>query len=87
MKLQTKPALRTLLDNLAISFGVSINHVRVLLALERIIARLQKHPILSEHLIFKGGFALLKTIHASRYTRDVDAIARDISKEKVLAKR
>ena len=52
MKLQTKPALRAVLEKLAISFGVSINHVRVLLALERMVARLEKHPILSEHLIW-----------------------------------
>ena len=39
MKLQTKPALRIILNNLATSFGISVNHVRVLLALERIVAR------------------------------------------------
>ncbi|MEI6791010.1 MAG: nucleotidyl transferase AbiEii/AbiGii toxin family protein [Myxococcaceae bacterium] len=83
MKLQTKPALRIILEKLALSFGISVNHVRVLLALERIVARIEKHPVLSEHLIFKGGFALLKTIQASRYTRDVDALALGVGKEKV----
>lgn len=83
MKLQTKPALRIVLDNLAASFGISVNHVRVLLALERIVGRIEKHSILSEHLIFKGGFALLKTIEACRYTRDVDALAQHISEDAI----
>lgn len=33
----------------------SLNELRLIVALERAIARLERHPRLSEHLIFKGG--------------------------------
>ena len=63
---------------------VHINRLRVIVALERLVCRLEAHPILEKHLVFKGGFALLKTIASARFTRDVDALAKDIAKEKVL---
>lgn len=76
---QINPSIK----DLSIKTGFSVNHIRVLIALERVVARLEKHPILSEHLIFKGGFALLKESGVLRYTRDVDALARKIEKEEV----
>lgn len=72
-------ALKTLAkDNL-----LHVNRLRVIVALERLVCRLEAHPVLETHLIFKGGFALLKTIESARFTRDVDALARHIAKEKV----
>jgi predicted nucleotidyltransferase component of viral defense system len=66
-----------------ISKGNSLNELRLVLALERAIARLDQHPKLSKHLVFKGGFVLLKTINTSRFTRDVDALAIGLSRKKV----
>lgn len=51
------------------------------MALERAIARLERHPELAEHLVFKGGFVLLKMFESTRFTRDADALATGISKE------
>ena len=76
---------KLILQNLAKETGLPINHLRVLLALERAVIRLEHHTTLSKHLIFKGGFALLKEIGTSRYTKDVDALASDINKE-IIAK-
>ncbi len=76
-------ALSTTLKRLSLSTGLSVNHLRVLVALERVVARFEIHPILRQHLIFKGGFALLKKIEAARYTRDVDALAKDIMKSEI----
>ncbi|MCB0311016.1 MAG: nucleotidyl transferase AbiEii/AbiGii toxin family protein, partial [Bdellovibrionales bacterium] len=39
---------------------------------------------LNDKLIFKGGFVLLKTLASDRFTRDLDALAREIDKEKVV---
>lgn len=58
------------------------NEVRIIVALERAIARLLRSKELSEHLIFKGGFVLLKTYMSLRFTRDGDALAVSIDKEK-----
>lgn len=60
-----------------------INEVRIIVALERAIARLSRNKELSEHLIFKGGFVLLKSFESQRFTRDADALAIAIPKEKL----
>lgn len=61
----------------------TINEVRIIVGLERAIARLSRSKDLAEHLIFKGGFVLLKSYDSSRFTRDADALAVAISKEKL----
>ncbi len=60
---------------------LNANEVRIIVALERAIARLLRSKELSEHLIFKGGFVLLKTYKSLRFTRDGDALAVSIDKE------
>lgn len=65
------------------SKGNSLNELRMIVALERAIARLESHPRLSTHIVFKGGFVLLKTVDTVRFTRDVDALALGISRERV----
>lgn len=62
---------------------LNINEVRVIVAIERAIARLSVSPDLVEHIVFKGGFVLLKSYESSRFTRDADALAVAISKEKL----
>ena len=44
----------------------SINEVRVIVALERAIARLSQSKYLGAHLVFKGGFVLLKSYESLR---------------------
>lgn len=61
------------------------NEWRIVIALERAVARLEHHKHLREHLVFKGGFVLLKTTETSRFTRDVDALAVAINKANVPA--
>jgi hypothetical protein len=63
--------------------NLSTNRLRVVVALERAVARLQTQPKLADHLIFKGGFVLFKVMMNPRFTRDVDAIALDIHKSDI----
>mgnify|MGYP001593022326 FL=1 len=44
----------------------SINELRIVVALERAIARIENVPELSSHVVFKGGFVLFKR-HIRRY--------------------
>ncbi len=62
---------------------ININEVRIIVALERAIARLSRSSLLAEHLIFKGGYVLLKSYESLRFTRDADALAVAIPKEKL----
>jgi predicted nucleotidyltransferase component of viral defense system len=62
----------------------SVNEIRIIAALEGAVARLTQDKELSNHLIFKGGFVLLKSYRSKRFTRDADALAIDISREKIL---
>lgn len=60
---------------------LSVNDLRVELALERIVARLSTDPKLKNHLIYKGGFVLLKMLEHQRFTRDLDALADNVEKD------
>jgi hypothetical protein len=65
--------------------ALSINELRVVLALERVLARIEAHRQLRERLVFKGGFVLLKSLGSQRFTRDLDALAQDIPKQRLLS--
>jgi len=71
------------LKKLTLRKDISFNEIRLIVAMERAVARLESIPLLSQHLIFKGGFVLLKTTDTHRFTRDIDALAHTISKEDV----
>ena len=57
----------------------NINQLRVLVALERILARIVTSENLSEKLIFKGGMVLAKVYGSDRYTRDIDALGQNVN--------
>ena len=63
--------------------GLDVNQLRVVVALERAVARLEHEPKLQGHLVFKGGFVLFKTIRSPRFTRDLDAVVLDMDQKKV----
>lgn len=75
---QISRAMRQLVQN---EPRFNLNEVRIIVALERAIARLSAFPELQEHLVFKGGFVLFKSYESLRFTRDADALAISVSKE------
>ena len=81
---KSKEALRAL-AKLAKTSKLSINELRVILALERVVARIEAHKVLRNKLIFKGGFVLLKTLNSQRFTRDLDALVGNMPKQKLSA--
>lgn len=83
MKKLTEEKILKQLKAISKTTGLSINDLRTVLALERAVARIETEPELVNHLIFKGGFLLFKSIDTTRYTRDIDALANGISIEKV----
>ncbi len=62
------------LKKIAEKSDLDFNEARVLLALERLAARLDAHRSLHNHLVFKGGFVLLRCYDHFRFTRDLDAL-------------
>lgn len=60
------------------------NKLRIILALERIVARLERNQTLSKILVFKGGFVLLKEFGHGRFTQDLDMLVQASSPEKIL---
>jgi hypothetical protein len=63
---KAKEVRRLLKKYAAANPQLSINEIRIILALERATARFVSYPPLAGHLVFKGGFVLLKTAHATR---------------------
>lgn len=57
---------------------LSLNELRVIVALERVASRVSQNKVLSNHLIFKGGFVLYKMYDSNRFTRDIDALGNQI---------
>ena len=62
----------------------SVNELRILLALERIVVRLTSDKTLDKHLIYKGGFVMMKVLESERFTRDLDALGVGINKNDVI---
>ena len=60
------------------SANLSINELRIILALERVAARITNHSKLKDHLIFKGGFVMLKAYESGR-----DALGVGLDKKSV----
>jgi hypothetical protein len=74
------------IKRVALALGVEdVNRVRIIVVLERIVARLVANPFLKEHLVFGGGFVLFKEFGSNRFTRDADAIINGVSKKKLIA--
>lgn len=61
----------------------TINELRIVLGLERIVARVIHHKDLEKHLVYKGGFVLMKVLGSDRFTRDLDALGVGIDKDEV----
>ncbi len=61
----------------------TLNELRILIAMERVVARIESHEILREQLIFKGGFVMLKNFDSPRFTRDIDALTQDLRKSQL----
>ena len=81
---QSKKVLRALVT-LSKTSSLSINELRVVVALERVVARIEAHKPLRDKLLFKGGFVLLKSFDTQRFTRDLDALATDMPKQKLVS--
>lgn len=76
--------IRAQLTKLANTKGSwSINELRIALGLERIVARLIHHKKLEKHLVYKGGFVLVRALGSDRFTRDLDALGVGIGKDEV----
>jgi predicted nucleotidyltransferase component of viral defense system len=63
--------------------SLSVNEYRIILAIERVVARLSQDRTLAKHLVYKGGFVLLKSLGSERFTRDLDAVGVGIEKDDV----
>lgn len=82
-KEQAKLVSKALKEIASTDSRLNHNEWRIIVALERAIARLEQHEQLRDHLVFKGGFVLLKTTDSIRFTKDVDALAVSIRKNDV----
>lgn len=64
----------------------NVERARVILCLERVIARLMQDEYLCSKLIFGGGFVIYKSIQSLRFTVDIDAVISGVKKEVLITK-
>jgi len=84
MRIPSEDSINAKIKNLASELGVGdTNRVRIVVALERLVARLLTRNFLRDNMIFNGGFVMLKTSDSDRFTRDLDAIIKKVSTEKL----
>lgn len=84
MKKINERSINAKVSNVAKKLGVGdVNRVRIIVALERLIARLMTQSYLRENIVFNGGFVMLKTTDSERFTKDLDAIIKKTSSEKI----
>ena len=77
-------SVRKKLSNLALKLEVPYRNLETAFLIERLVARLVADKKLDQHLVFKGGFVLLKRYESLRYTRDADVFAVSISKAELV---
>ncbi len=79
-------SIRTKLANLGRSLGVDYPRVYTLFLLERAAYRLLQDSVLAKSLVFKGGFVSVRVYRSPRYTTDLDALVRGLTKEEAVAR-
>ncbi len=61
-----------------------INQLRIIIAFERVIARISTVPELDDNIFYKGGFVLLKQANSIRFTKDLDAVVIDLTEKQLI---
>lgn len=74
-------SIKSKLVALANDLDRDFNALALEFAIERLVVRLQENQDLAKHLIFKGGFVLLKAYGSNRATVDLDTSIHGISIE------
>jgi len=74
-------SIKIKLVSLAHELDRDFNGLALEFAIERLITRLQNTPRLSKHLVFKGGFVMLKSYGSNRSTVDLDTSLQNLSLE------
>ena len=79
--LRSPASVKNKLVSLATSMDRDFNGLALEFAIERLVVRLQRNAQLTKHLIFKGGFVMLKAYGSNRATVDLDTSIQSISVE------
>ncbi len=80
-KSPSSASIKQKLVSLSQKMDRDFNGLALEFAIERLVVRLQSSPKLSKHLIFKGGFVMLKTYGSNRSTIDLDTSLQNLSIE------
>ena len=79
-------SIQTKINILAKERGVLANQLMTIFLLERAAARLMADDQLQKNLIFKGGYVGVRVYNSPRYTTDLDAVVRGMSKDEATQK-
>jgi len=77
-------SVRQKLNTLSAKLRVKYANLETVFLIERLVARLIADKVLSQRLVFKGGFVGLKVYESPRYTVDLDALLVKANIESIL---
>lgn len=83
-KSPTSESIKAKLTNLAQTLDRDFFGLSLEFAIERLVARLQTDTKLAKHVIFKGGFVMLKCYGSNRTTIDLDTSVHGIAIEEAV---
>ncbi len=74
----SEQSLKDKIKLLAKKQKINTAKLQTIVVLERVVARLLTRDFIREHMIFSGGFVMIKSYDSERFTKDLDAIIRNI---------
>lgn len=83
-KSPTSESIKAKLTSLALKLDRDFFGLSLEFAIERLVARLQADTKLAKHVIFKGGFVMLKCYGSNRTTIDLDTSVQGIAIEEAV---
>jgi len=82
-KIISEQSLKDKIKVLARKQKIDTAKFQTIVVFERVVARLLTRDFIRENMVFSGGFVMIKSYDSERFTKDLDAIVRDVPTKKL----
>lgn len=82
-KIISEQSLKDKIKVLAKKQKIDTAKFQMIVVFERVVARLLTRDFIRKNIIFSGGFVMIKSYNSERFTKDLDAIIRNVPAKKL----